>query len=166
MPIDRSKVRSLKARIDDARTPMQRVADRMTDWFGSTSFLIANAIWFVIWSVWNAGAIPGLAPFDPFPFPFLTMVVSLEAILLSIFVLIAQNRSERVDELRAEIDLQVNMITEAELTKVLWIVTKLAEKAGVALDDPEIADMLEPTNYEKLERVIDAQIGKNNILPP
>lgn len=165
MPLDGSKVRSLRARIDATRGLAERVADRVSDWCGSNVFLVLNVVWFVVWTVWNVGLVPGLPPFDPYPFQFLTMVVSLEAILLSIFVLIAQQRSERVDELRAEIDLQVNMITESELTKVLCIVAKLAERQGIDLsDDADLRAMLEPTNYQKLERVLDAQLGKKGIL--
>ena len=160
-----ARVRSLKARIDAARTPMERVADWVSDLFGSNGFLIVNVIWFVVWCVWNAGVIPGLPVFDPFPFGLLTMVVSLEAILLSIFVLISQNRSERVDELRAEVDLQVNTIAEQELTKVLQLVAQIAAKQGIDLSaDTELAEMLSPTNVEKLERVLDEQIGKGSIL--
>lgn len=159
MPVDPAQVQSLKARLDAQRTVLERVADTVSGWFSSSWFLVVNVIWFVAWTVWNS--LPGLPRFDPFPFEFLTMVVSLEAILLSIFVLIAQRRSERVGELRAEIDLQVNMITESELTKVLCVLTKLAKHQGLDLgDDKDLHDMLEPTNYEKLERVIDAQLGK------
>ena len=144
---------------------MERVADWTSELFGSNGFLIVNLTWFVVWCVWNSGAIPGLTPFDPFPFGLLTMVVSLEAILLSIFVLIAQNRAERGNELRAEVDLQVDLITESELTKVLEIVAKIAAKQGIDLSgDAELAEMLSPTNVDKLERVLDAEIGRRPIL--
>jgi len=165
VPSVRTQARSLKSRIDASRTRLERVADWTSELFGSNGFLIVNLTWFVVWCVWNSGAIPGLTPFDPFPFGLLTMVVSLEAILLSIFVLIAQNRAERGNELRAEVDLQVDLITESELTKVLEIVAKLAAKQGLDLSgDAELAEMLSPTNVDKLEHVLDAEIGKRPIL--
>jgi uncharacterized membrane protein len=165
VPSVRSQARSLKARIDASRTRLERLADWVSELFGSNGFLIVNLAWFVIWCAWNSGAIPGLVPFDPFPFGLLTMVVSLEAILLSIFVLIAQNRSERGNELRAEVDLQVDLITEQELTKVLELVAKIATKQGIDLSgDAELAEMLSPTNVDKLERVLDAEIGRRPIL--
>jgi uncharacterized membrane protein len=155
----RRMIHSLKARADAHRSAPQRLADWLTDAFGSNWFLMINAIWFVVWCVWNANVIPGLAPFDPFPFGLLTMIVSLEAILLSIFVLIAQNRSARIDQLRQEIDLQINMISEDELTKLLCLVAKIAEKQGIDVaSDDELQQMLAPTNVEKIERVLEAQL--------
>jgi uncharacterized membrane protein len=156
----RRMIHSLKARADAHRSGAQRLADWMTDAFGSNGFLLINAIWFAVWCVWNTHLIPGLAPFDPFPFGLLTMIVSLEAILLSIFVLIAQNRSARIDELRQEIDLQVNLIAEDELTKLLCLVAKIAEKQGIDVaGDQELQQMLAPTNVEKIERVLEHQMA-------
>ncbi len=158
----RHVVRSLKARSDARRTPSQRLADWMTDVFGSNRFLVVNVVWFVAWTMLNARIIPGLQPFDPFPFSLLTTIVSLEAIVLSVFVLIAQNRSARIDQLRSEVDLQVNLITERELTKVLSLVARIAEKQSIDVSgDAELQAMLNPTNIEKLERVIDAQLGEH-----
>jgi uncharacterized membrane protein len=152
-----SQLCTLRAREDLHRTAGERIADRMTAMFGSTPFLLLNAVWFVAWIVWNT--VPGLPRFDPFPYGMLTMVVSLEAIFLSIFVLIAQNRSERIDELRAEVDLQVNMIAEAELTKLLQIVAVLAQKHGIDVaSDRDLQAMIAPTNVDAIERELQAQI--------
>jgi uncharacterized membrane protein len=110
-----------------------------------------------LWIVWNT--LPGIQPFDPFPYGMLTMAVSLEAIFLSIFVLIAQNRSERIDELRAEVDLQVNTIAETELTKLLQIVALLAQKQGIDLaGDADLQAMTAPTNVDAIERELQAEI--------
>lgn len=131
----------------------------MSDRLASNWFLSLNVLWFVVWCLWNANVIPGLHAFDPFPFGLLTMIVSLEAILLSIFVLIAQNRAENIDQLRQEIDLQVDMIAEQELTKLLKLVSMLAEKQGIDLSgDAELQGMLAPTNIEKIERVLQSEI--------
>jgi uncharacterized membrane protein len=156
MPSPRYELSALKARANAERTPGQRLADRMTEGFGSSAFLIFNTIWFIVWIVWNTLPVPR---FDPFPFGMLTMVVSLEAIFLSIFVLIAQNRSAKIDELRAEVDLQVNMIAESELTKLLQLVAKLAEKQGIDVsNDAELREMIAPTNLKQIERDLEAAL--------
>jgi hypothetical protein len=90
----------------------------------------------------------------------LTTIVSLEAILLSIFVLMAQNRSARIDQLRQEFDLQINLIAESELTKLLSLVAKIAEKQGIDVaSDRDLQEMLAPTNVEKIERVLERQLA-------
>jgi uncharacterized membrane protein len=157
MPSSSHQRSALNARANAERTPGQRLADRMTESFGSSAFLIFNTIWFIAWIAWNALPVPR---FDPFPFSMLTMVVSLEAIFLSIFVLIAQNRSAKVDELRAEVDLQVNMIAESELTKLLQLVAKVAEKQGIDVsNDAELREMIAPTNLKKIERDLEASLA-------
>ncbi|MFT3693758.1 MAG: DUF1003 domain-containing protein [Kofleriaceae bacterium] len=132
----------------------------MTEFFGTTAFLVGNAIWFLVWLVWNSKLIPGLPIFDPEPFTMLTTAVSLEAIFLSIFVLMAQNRAEKVDELRAEVTLQVDTISELELTKLIQVVARIAEKVGVDLsDDKELQDMIAPTNLDEIADILEAEIA-------
>jgi uncharacterized membrane protein len=122
-------------------------------------FLSLNVVWFIIWIVINVGLIPGLEPFDPFPFSFLTMVVSLEAIALAIIVLMSQNRAAKIADLREEVDLQVNKITEKELTKLLEIAAMLAEKEGIDLSQDEVLQkMLKRTDTKKLEAALEKEI--------
>jgi uncharacterized membrane protein len=151
-------VKSYRARADAKRTLTDRVADSLTSKFGSVIFLGLNALWFLIWIVLNIGIIPGLEPFDPFPFGLLTMVVSLEAIFLAIVVLISQNRAAKVAELREEIDLQINSIAETEISKTIMLLGLLLEKNGVKLDDPEIADMARPIKSADIERILEKQL--------
>ncbi len=92
-----------------------RLADRLTASIGTMQFIYLNAIWFGVWIVLNLEWIPGLKAFDPFPFGLLTMIVSLEAIFLSLFVLISQNRSDAKDRLRSELDYRVNVKAEIEI---------------------------------------------------
>ncbi len=153
-------LRSIKGKADDKRTFAERVADKLTAGFGSMAFLVLNVIWFVVWIVINVGLIPGVEPFDPFPFGFLTMVVSLEAIALAIIVLISQNRAAKIADLREEVDLQVNILTEKEITKLLQVVAQLAEKQGLDLSrDRELQTMLRPSDTEKLEKDIELEVG-------
>ncbi len=156
----RHLIRSLRAEADRKRSASEKTADWITTTVGSMGFLIANVLWFAIWIILNIEIIPGVVPFDPFPFGLLTMIVSLEAIMLAIFVLISQNRGERIDELREEVDLQIDMIAEEELTKLLKMVSLLLEKQGVNVaQDEELQAMIAPTNIEKLERILEEQIS-------
>ncbi|HUR17207.1 MAG TPA: DUF1003 domain-containing protein, partial [Candidatus Limnocylindrales bacterium] len=93
---------AIKAQHAAYRSPLERFADRLNSFASSTPFLVCHAVWFGIWISWNTGLL-GLRPFDPFPFGLLTMVVSLEAIFLSIFVLMAQQRESAIAELREEL---------------------------------------------------------------
>jgi uncharacterized membrane protein len=103
---------------DERLTLGQRVADVIADFSGSISFLVANLLWFGGWLLWNQPWFPGY-DFDPYPFGLLTMIVSLEAIFLSIFVLISQNRQSVKDRLAAEVDHQVNTKAELEVGLLL-----------------------------------------------
>lgn len=162
---DRKRViRSLRAKEDEKRSFSERVADRVSEIFGSMTFLVINVVFFAVWIVLNTNIIPGVEPFDPYPFGFLTMAVSLEAIILAILVLISQNRAEKIGELREEIDLQIDILTEEELTKLLHMVALLLEKQGIDNGhDEELKQMLEPTDIDALETELEEQIlpGRN-----
>ena len=92
-----------------------RLADWMTATVGNMKFVYLSAIWFGVWIVLNVGLIRDVTPFDPFPFGLLTMIVSLEAIFLSLFVLISQNRTDAKDRVRSELDYRVNLKAETEI---------------------------------------------------
>jgi len=151
--------KSIKAKADSRRTAVEKIADWMTSHFGSMTFLILNALFFLFWILINTGQIPGIAPFDVFPFSLLTMVVSLEAIFLAIFVLISQNRGSKVDDLRAETHLQLNLIAEREITKMMKMTALLLEKQGVDLsEDPELKKLLRPISEEEIEEKLKKEI--------
>ncbi len=155
----RRVISSLKAKADKKRSLSQKLADWMTGAFGSMTFLLINVAWFAVWIIINVGLIPGVTPFDPFPFGLLTMVVSLEAIILAITVLVSQNREEEVGNLRQEIDLQMDIIAEDELTKLLQMVSLLLEKNGVDVSKDEVLQsMLQPTSVEKIEEALEQEV--------
>lgn len=106
------------------------IADGVTRVCGSMLFVVFHVIWYVTWMVANVG-LPAAQRWDPFPFPFLTLTVSLEAIFLSVFILISQNRQSALSERRAQLDLQVNLLSEQENTKMLELLGKIGEKLGV-----------------------------------
>jgi uncharacterized membrane protein len=155
----RTVIKSFKAKANAKRSASEKFADMLTAKFGSVVFLSLNALWFAIWISINTGIIPGIEPFDPFPFGLLTMVVSLEAIFLAIIVLISQNREARIGELREEIDLQINTITESEITKLIHCLTLLLKKQGISLeDDPELQKMLKPIDNDALQRQLEKEL--------
>lgn len=155
-------IRSLKAKADAKRTLAEKIADWMTTSFGSVPFLLGNIGVFLLWISLNTGAVPGIYPFDPFPFGLLTTAVSLEAIVLAIIVLISQNRAAKIDDLREETDLQVDVITEQELTKLMELVVRLLEKQGISVsEDNVLQSMLQPTSLEKIERSLSRQVLEN-----
>jgi uncharacterized membrane protein len=105
----------------------ERLAERITRAAGSAWFLYANVLFFAVWIVINLGFF-GMKPFDPYPYGLLTMIVSLEAIILAIFVLVSQNRMQMESDRRAELDVQVNLLTEYEITQVLKLTVAIARK--------------------------------------
>jgi uncharacterized membrane protein len=152
-------LRSIRAKADAKRTTSERLADWMTTTFGSMTFLITNATVFVFWILINTNRLSGIPAFDPFPFSLLTTIVSLEAIILAIFVLISQNRNTKVDDLREEVHLQINLIAEKEITKIMKMMALALEKQGVDLsNDPELKKWLKPMSEEDIEKKLEKEI--------
>jgi uncharacterized membrane protein len=119
---------------------------------------VFHVVWFAGWILINTGLI-GLPAFDPFPFGLLTLVVSLEAIFLTIFVLMAQSRESAVEELREEVSLQVVLRMEEEVTKTLQLVAGLYSRLGHSIgNDEDLREMLGPLDAEKIEEDLVSQI--------
>ncbi len=153
-------IQSFKAKMDRKRTFSDRVADKITTAFGSASFFIFNALFFMTWIIWNNGWIPGVSAFDPYPYGMLTMVVSLEAIFLSIFVLISQNHASNTADLREEIDLQINVRAEAEITRLLILVDQIHDHLGLEPeDDAELRRMKMKINLESIEKLLEQEMN-------
>ena len=131
----------LRQELDSGRDFKDRVADWITAWSGSMPFVVLHVAWFGAWIAINARWTP-LRHFDPFPFPLLTMIVSLEAIFLATFVLISQNREAEIQSDRNELDLQIDLLAEYEMTRVLTLVDAIAEHLGLDVaNDPELAEL-------------------------
>jgi uncharacterized membrane protein len=145
------------------RTLADRIAEFVARFCGSITFVWIHAAWFAAWLLWNC--LPGLPHFDPYPFTFLTLCVSLEAIFLSAFILISQNYEMRIGERRNHLDLQINLLAEQENTKMLQLLDRMARKMGLyEEDDPEIQVLEQATRPETLARQIEdalqAQTGR------
>jgi uncharacterized membrane protein len=149
---------AIKAQQAAHRTSLERFVDRLNEVASSTAFLVVHALWFAVWIAWNSGVF-GLRAFDPFPFGLMTMVVSLEAIFLTIFVLMAQKRESAIAELREELGLQVSLRVEQEVTKTLQLVAGLYTRLGHRVsDDPELHHMLQPLDVRGIEKDLLEQI--------
>lgn len=125
-----SAVIEMQRKESEAHTFQDKLADAITRFAGSMAFVYIHAIWFGTWILLNIGLlhIPRLSEFDPFPFGLLTMIVSLEAIFLSTFILISQNRDAVVSAQRSELDLQVNLLAEQKATKVLETLDQITQQ--------------------------------------
>ena len=138
----------------EQRSTTDRIAEAIANFCGSMTFVWVHVVWFGGWVLINM--VPGLPHIDPFPFTFLTLVVSLEAIFLSTFILISQNHDTRVSEKRNHLDLQLNLLSEQENTRMLAILQAIAAKVGADLSSvPEIQALSEETQPEKLMEQIE-----------
>ena len=143
------------------RSFAERMAERIANFAGSTWFAVVNLIWFAVWIGFNVFAPENLA-FDPYPFTFLTLMVSLEAIFLSVFILMAQNQETRLAEHRDHLDLQINLLAEQENTKMLELLEAIAERVGVDTKDEAMQALKEPAEPEKLAEQIKSLDDKTN----
>jgi len=123
-----------------AQTPQERIAHRMSTFFGSMAFLYLHVVWFVVWMAFNSGRI-GIPAFDPFPYVLLTTTVSLEAVFLTTFVLSSQNLLGKESERLTDLGLHTALMTEHELTRVLQMLHAIQRKIGISnTDDSDRAD--------------------------
>jgi uncharacterized membrane protein len=129
--------RNVNEEVEDKRTVVEKVADWIAEFSGSIPFLTLNSLLFVFWIVLNADVIPGLPAFDRYPFGLLTMAVSLEAIILSIFVLLSQNRQAAKDRVRSDIEYDVNLKAELEIAHLHEKVDELNAEVLGRLDKIE-----------------------------
>lgn len=155
----RQIIKSFEGRHLGKKSFGEKMADLLVFYFGNTRFLVANAIFFLAWIILNLKIIPSFPVFDPYPFNLLTTALSLEAIWLSVLVLISQNREAKIDKLRSELDLQINLIAEQEITKILSLLTVLMERQGINVkEDPEVQRMLKKIDPWYIEKKIEEQL--------
>lgn len=119
------------------RSLQGRVADRITGFAGSMGCIYLHLFVFGSWLLINSRALPIMEPFDPYPFVMLAMFASVEAIFLSTFVLISQNRQAELAEKRNDLDLQINLLAEHEITRTLQLVDAMAKRLNVTVGDHE-----------------------------
>jgi uncharacterized membrane protein len=150
-------VRDLEAEVARRRTRADRLTDAVSRFAGSFRFLFAQAAAFLGWVGVNLALTPSGRAFDPFPFEFLNFLVGAEAILLSTFVLMTQNRQNRESEQWGHVQLQVGLLAEQETTKMLQMLRLICARLGLdrAAGDAELAQMIETTHVEELARELE-----------
>jgi len=149
-------IRQLEEAAKQERTRSDLVAEAVAKFCGSMTFVWVHVVWFSAWVIINVA--PGLPHIDPFPFTFLTLVVSLEAIFLSTFILISQNHDTKITERRNHLDLQINLLSEQENTKMIGILQSIAAKVGAEIPhDPHLQALSEDTAPEKLVQQIESR---------
>ena len=150
------QLQALDAQDRQAISVTNQIADLVTRRSGSLWFVSLHVVWFTTWLALN---IPDWRfRFDPFPFGLLTTIVSLEAILLSVFILMSENRQTQRDERHSLVDLQVNLIAEREVTKVITLLAELRRDLGLRLEDEEIDQMNRTTNVQELVEAVDGEV--------
>lgn len=144
---------------DEKKGWQDRLADAITAFAGSMMFVFIHLGFFGLWIVWNLGWL-GLKPFDA-SFVVLAMFASVEAIFLSTFVLISQNRSAAQADKRADLDLQVSLLSEHEITRLIILVTEIARKMDIEVaEDPEIPELARDVLPERVLDSIEEQKKK------
>jgi uncharacterized membrane protein len=166
-PTRRSSIEAIEENVDAIkswdralllnRSKTQRFSDAITNTAASGGSMLAHAIWFTLWIAINVSLIPGIEPFDPFPFQLLTMMVSLEAIFLALFVLASQNRLGKQADLRANLDLQIDLLVEREMTAVLQLLKDIATHLDVdtSVTTDKVSDLVKKVDVAKLADEVD-----------
>ena len=131
----------------DKRTVGEKISEAIAAFCGSMVFVYVHVVWFGVWI--GVNVVPQFQ-FDPFPFTFLTLVVSLEAIFLSTFILISQNHETQVADRRNHLDLQINMLAEQENTKMIELLQLIATKVGVEMNDLDTQTLLQPMRPDRI----------------
>jgi uncharacterized membrane protein len=159
-------IRSFEAQELKKRPLVVKIADFLSSGFGTITFLTANVIIYTVWILINNGKFPGISPVDPFPYAFMNSFVSIEAIILSIIVLMSQNRQNQRDTLRNELSLQVQLISEREITKILGLLKDIRANQKDAKADPELDEMTKEIDEGYIERKLAEQLDnpQNKVL--
>src|SRR5438067_10353815 len=146
-----------RAREEEQATFEERLAGRITTFTGSMGFVYVHLAVFGLWIGVNVGIVPGIQEFDP-SFVILAMAASVEAIFLSTFVLISQNRMATAADKRAELDLQISLLTEHEVTKLVALMSAIADRLGVETEvDAEVDELKQDVAPEAVLDELDHQ---------
>jgi uncharacterized membrane protein len=138
------------------RDRQERIADAVTRFVGRMRFVYVHLVVFGLWIMINLGWLPGIPQFDP-SLVVLAMVASVEAIFLTTFVLISQNRMAALADKRADLDLQISLLAEHEITRLITLLTAVGERMGIdAAQDPELAELSRDVMPEKVMEKMEA----------
>jgi uncharacterized membrane protein len=160
------KIAQLEAEELHRRSFFERIGDRAVAIAGRGWVSFLHLVWFITWMAVNTGQVSGFEPFDPYPFNFLTMVVSLEAIFVTLAVLNNQNRMTYQADKRAHLDLQVNLLAEQESTATLRLLQRVAEKLGVPPHEVnQVESLAQETDVAQLATEMDSTLPGSVTVP-
>jgi uncharacterized membrane protein len=152
-------VARLEAEFLEQRSMKDRIGDAIAGFAGTMTFVIVHVIGLILWFLINTGALPIVKPWDPYPFILLALIVSVEGVLLSTFILMKQNRMSRHADHRDHLNLQIDLLAEKEVTKVLEMQRQLCAHFGItSANDPEAAEMSQHTAVEDLARELQEKL--------
>ena len=164
-PVEKPADRNIRAiaRLEEAvlhsRSGADRLAWAITRAVGSGISVVLHLAWFATWIWLNTPSLSGLTPFDPFPFPVLTLLVPIEGIFLSVIVLLNQNRAAVEADKRAHLNLQVDLLAERELTLILRMQREMAQHLGITSPlSRELEELLKDTDVHDLATKIDREL--------
>lgn len=142
------------------RNPGERLVDGIAALAGDVRFFLIHVVWIAIWIIFNSGKIPGLKPFDPYPWEVLRTILPLEAILIACTVLMIQGRMKKQNQQRAHLELQVALLAEMEATKTLQMLRALCVHHGLKeAHDPEVQQLIRKTEPDKLMDKVQKNLG-------
>ena len=144
----------------DRRTMVERIGDAIADFVGSTTFVILHVIWFAAWIAINRSVIPKVPAFDPYPFLLLGLIVSLEAVFLSTFVLMKQNRMSKRSDRRNDLNLQIDLLPEREATIMLQMLQRICAHLGLheTAADAEVRELSRATKVESIASELEKKL--------
>ena len=142
------------------RSSSERLADSVGVFAGSLTFVVLHLVLVITWTLVNSGRFSWIRPFDPWPFSLLGVIVAVEAVVLSSFILMRQNRMMRRGERRDHLNLQVDLLAEKEITKVLQMVRAICGHMGLQniMADQEIRELSQNTSVESLSQTLEDRL--------
>ena len=156
-------VADMERALEENRGVIDRIADAIGGFSGSMSFVGIHVVWFTTWFLINTGVLP-FRRFDPYPFILLAMIVSVEGVLLSTFVLMKQNRMQRRIDVRDQLNLQIDLLAEKEVTKALQLLRAICIHLGIPEVDSDTAllEMANNTSVGTLARKVQSDLQTPN----
>src|ERR1700680_4096237 len=144
----------------ERRSSSERLADSVGVFAGSLPFVVLHLALVMVWLLVNSGQISRIRPFDPWPFSLLGVIVAVEAVILSSFILMRQNRMMRRGERRDHLNLQVDLLAEKEITTLLKMVRAICERMGLQsiVEDKDIRELSKNTSIESLSRTLEDRL--------
>jgi uncharacterized membrane protein len=155
----------LKSYVEFEREFADVIVVLLTKHFGSVWFLNAALAVIILWVVVNLGWIPGILPFDPYPFEILLVSLSFVGILLAVLVLISQNRQGKRADIRQRMDFEINVRAEHEVTKILTMLDEIQVELGMAKKDKELEKMKERIDIAEIKEDVEEGMEEENSPP-